>query len=130
VDMPPGTSDAALTVMQKLPLDGIILVTTPQALAGMVVRKAVHLAQQLNIPILGLVENMSYFQCPDTGKEYAIFGPSHAQEVAGMAGIDNWVRLPIDPEITLKCDQGKVEEVSLPQLESLVQQLAAQPDPD
>jgi Mrp family chromosome partitioning ATPase len=128
VDMPPGTSDAALTVMQKLPLDGIVLVTTPQSLAGMVVRKALHLAQQLNIPILGLVENMSFFQCPDTGKEYAVFGPSHAQEVASMAGIDSWVRLPIDPEITLKCDQGRAEEVKLSQLESLVVQLAAQPE--
>ena len=123
VDMPPGTSDAALTVMQKLPLDGVVLVTTPQGLAGMVVRKAVHLVKQLNIPIVGLIENMSYFRCPETGKEHAIFGLSHAEETAKAAGVDKWVRLPIDPEINRKCDAGLVEEVTLREIEELIPQL-------
>lgn len=123
VDMPPGTSDAALTVMQKLPLDGIILVTTPQSLAGMVVRKAVYMAKEIKIPILGLVENMSYFRCPDNDKEYEIFGPSHAQQTADFAGIGSVVRLPIDPTINQKSDSGAVEEVQLAEIEKLVQEL-------
>ena len=126
VDMPPGTSDAALTVLQKLPLDGVVLVTTPQALAGMVVRKAVYMVKELKIPVVGLVENMSYFRCPDNGKEYEIFGPSHAQQVADLSGIDKWVRLPIDPSVNEKSDAGKVEEVTpLPEIETLVKQITA-----
>ena len=123
VDMPPGTSDAALTVMQKLPINGIVLVTTPQALAGMVVRKAVHLARELNTPILGLVENMSYFRCPDSGKEYEIFGPSHAQKTADMAGVKNVLRLPIDPLINQLFDAGKAEEAVLPEVQKIFRQL-------
>jgi Mrp family chromosome partitioning ATPase len=123
VDMPPGTSDAALTVMQKLPLDGIVLVTTPQSLAGMVVRKAVYMARELHIPILSLVENMSYFQCPDNGKQYEIFGPSHASETAKFSGIEKWTRLPIDPSVNQKSDSGKVEDVSIKEIEVLIQEL-------
>ncbi|MCE5209037.1 MAG: Mrp/NBP35 family ATP-binding protein [Chloroflexi bacterium] len=123
VDMPPGTSDAALTVMQKLPIDGIILVTTPQALAGMVVRKAVHLAKELKTPILGLVENMSYFRCPDNGKEYEIFGPSHAKQTADMAGVASWIRVPIDPQVNQLFDAGKAEEARLPEIQSKFRQL-------
>jgi Mrp family chromosome partitioning ATPase len=110
VDLPPGTSDASLTVMQSLPMSGIVLVSSPQGLAGMVVRKAAQMAQQMKTPILGLIENMSYFECPDTGKRYEIFGPSHAEETARRIGLPLLGRLPIDPEIAKLCDAGRVEE--------------------
>jgi Mrp family chromosome partitioning ATPase len=110
VDLPPGTSDASLTVMQSLPSSGIVLVTSPQDLAGMVVRKAAQMARQLNIPILGLVENMSYFVCPDTGKHHELFGESHADELAERLGIPFLGRLPIDPAIAQLCDAGHIED--------------------
>jgi Mrp family chromosome partitioning ATPase len=110
VDLPPGTSDASLTVMQALPLSGVVLVTSPQDLAGMVVRKAAQMAQHLNKRILGVVENMSYFECPDTGKHYDIFGPSHAVQVALQLGVPLLGRLPIDPEIAKLCDAGHIED--------------------
>ena len=110
VDLPPGTSDASLTVMQSLPMSGIVLVSSPQDLAGMVVRKAANMARQMQTPILGLIENMSYFECPDTGKRYEIFGPSHAEEVAQQIGVPFLGRLPIDPEIAKLCDAGHVED--------------------
>ena len=110
VDLPPGTSDASLTVMQSLPLSGVVLITSPQDLAGMVVRKAAQMAQQLKVPVLGLVENMSYFVCPDTGKHYDIFGPSHAEEMAVGLGVPFLGRLPIDPEIARLCDAGHIED--------------------
>jgi Mrp family chromosome partitioning ATPase len=112
VDLPPGTSDASLTVMQSLPLSGIVLVSSPQGLAGMVVRKAARMAEQLQVPMFGLVENMSYFQCPDTGARYEIFGPSHAEETAQQIGIPFLGRLPIDPEIATLSDAGRIEEYS------------------
>jgi len=110
VDLPPGTSDASLTVMQSLPLSGVVLVTSPQDLAGMVVRKAAQMAQHLQIPMLGLVENMSYFVCPDTGKQHDLFGPSHAEEMAARLGAPFLGRLPIDPQIAWLCDAGRIEE--------------------
>jgi ATP-binding protein involved in chromosome partitioning len=110
VDLPPGTSDASLTVMQSLPMSGIVLVSSPQDLAGMVVRKAANMARQMQTPILGLIENMSYFECPDTGKRYEIFGPSHAEETARLIGVPFLGRLPIDPEIAALCDAGRIEE--------------------
>lgn len=113
VDLPPGTSDAPLTVMQSLPMSGILLVTSPQDLAGMVVRKAANMANQIGIPILGIVENMSFFRAPDTGKEYEIFGPSHAEETAKMLNIPVLARLPVDSSIAVRCDQGKVEECQI-----------------
>jgi ATP-binding protein involved in chromosome partitioning len=109
VDLPPGTSDASLTVMQSLPMSGIVLVSSPQGLAGMVVRKAANMARQMDTPILGLIENMSYFECPDTGKRYDIFGPSHAEETAQHIGVPFLGRLPIDPEIARLCDAGQIE---------------------
>ena len=112
VDLPPGTSDASLTVMQSLPMSGIVLVSSPQDLAGMVVRKAARMAQQMQTPMLGLIENMSYFECPDTGKRYEVFGPSHAEETAQRIGVPFLGRLPIDPEIARLCDAGRVEEYS------------------
>ncbi len=110
VDLPPGTSDASLTVMQSLPMSGIVLVSSPQGLAGMVVRKAANMAQQMETPILGLIENMSYFECPDTGKRHELFGPSHAEETARRIGVPFLGRLPIDPEIARLCDAGRIEE--------------------
>lgn len=124
VDLPPGTSDAALTVMQSLPINGVIVVTTPQDLAAMVVRKAVHMAEQLNIPVLGVVENMSYFVCPDTGKHHEIFGPSHAEEVAAAAGAPVLARLPIDPQLAALCDAGEVGAIVRPEMDALVEALA------
>ena len=112
VDMPPGTGDVPLTVFQSLPVDGIIIVTTPQDLVGMIVEKAVHMAELMNIPVLGLVENMSYFKCPDCGKEHAIFGESKVAALAKQYGIANYARLPIDPVITTMVDAGEVESVS------------------
>ena len=123
VDLPPGTSDASLTVMQSLPMSGIVLVSSPQDLAGMVVRKAANMARQMHTPILGLVENMSYFECPDTGKRYELFGPSHAEETAQRIGVPFLGSLPIDPEIARLCDAGRIEdyggEVFLPIAEDL-----------
>ncbi len=110
VDLPPGTSDASLTVMQSLPMSGVVLVSSPQDLAGMVVRKAANMARQMQAPILGLIENMSYFECPDTGKRYEIFGPSHAEETAQVIGAPFLGRLPIDPEIAALCDAGRIED--------------------
>jgi Mrp family chromosome partitioning ATPase len=110
VDLPPGTSDASLTVMQSLPLSGVVLVTSPQDLAGMVVRKAAQMAQIMKVPILGLVENMSYFVCPDTGKQHDIFGPSRAEEMSAWLGVPFLGRLPIDPEIARLCDAGRIED--------------------
>ena len=109
VDLPPGTSDAALTVMQSLPVSGIVLVSTPQALAGMVVCKAAHMAEEMGIPILGLVENMSHFECPQTGERHEIFGPSRAKEMAGWLDIPLLARLPVDPELAALCDSGCLE---------------------
>jgi ATP-binding protein involved in chromosome partitioning len=120
VDLPPGTSDATLTVMQSLPVTGVILVTTPQELATMVVRKATHMLQKLNIPILGLVENMSYFVCPETGTQHNIFGPSHAKEIADLVGISTWTRLQIDPNIATSGDNGRISTVNIKEIDNLV----------
>jgi Mrp family chromosome partitioning ATPase len=119
VDLPPGTSDAPLTVMQSLPMSGVLLVTSPQDLAGMVVRKAANMVHQIGIPVLGLVENMSFFKAPDTGKEYEIFGPSHAEKTAKALDIPILARLPIDASIAIKCDQGKLEECQMPEFEAV-----------
>jgi ATP-binding protein involved in chromosome partitioning len=110
VDLPPGTSDASLTVMQSLPVDGIVLVTTPQSLAGMVVRKASSMATQLDIPILGVVENMSYAVCPECGHRFELFGPSQAQELAQSIGAPLLARLPIEPGLAELADSGRLEE--------------------
>jgi Mrp family chromosome partitioning ATPase len=120
VDLPPGTSDASLTTMQSLPVNGIVMVTTPQGLASMVVRKAVHMAQTLQTPIVGVVENMAYFICPDTGKQHFIFGPSHTHEVMMTANAPLLARLPIDPQVTALCDAGMVESVMLTEIPELL----------
>jgi Mrp family chromosome partitioning ATPase len=120
VDLPPGTSDASLTTMQSLPVDGIVMVTTPQNLASMVVRKAVHMAQAVNTPIVGVVENMAYFVCPDTGKKHYIFGASHVSEVLATAGAPLLAQLPIDPQVSALCDEGNVELVTLAEIPALL----------
>lgn len=109
IDMPPGTGDVPLTVFQSIAVDGIIIVTSPQELVSMIVSKAVKMAEKMNIPILGLVENMSYFKCPDCGKEYNIFGESHIGEIAQKHNIKVISRLPIDPDIATACDRGRIE---------------------
>jgi ATP-binding protein involved in chromosome partitioning len=110
VDLPPGTSDATLTVMESLPLDGVVMVATPQSLASMIVRKTVFMAQSMNIPVLGVIENMSYYVCPETGVHHQIFGPSHVEEVAELANAPIIGRLPIDPELARYADAGLIED--------------------
>jgi Mrp family chromosome partitioning ATPase len=109
VDLPPGTSDASLTVMQSIPLNGVVLVTSPQDLAGMVVRKAARMAQQMRVPILGLVENMSYVTCPRCGERIEVFGPSQAAHTALRIGVPVLGEIPLDPEISRRCDGGEIE---------------------
>ncbi len=109
VDMPPGTGDVPLTVFQSLPIKGIVIVTSPQELVSMIVEKAVNMANLMNIPILGIVENMSYFECPDCKNRHSIYGESHLEEIAAKHGIKNIARLPIDPELAKVCDNGLVE---------------------
>ena len=109
VDMPPGTGDVPLTVFQSLPLGGIIIVTSPQELVSMIVSKAVEMAKLMNIPVLGLVENMSYVQCPDCGKRISVFGESHIDEVAAKYALPVLGKLPIDPTLASACDRGIIE---------------------
>ena len=119
VDMPPGTGDVPLTVFQSLPVDGIIIVTSPQELVSMIVAKAVNMAKLMNIPVLGIVENMSYFKCPDCGKEYEVFGESKVEKVAAEFGIEHTARLPIDPVIATMVDAGEVESINTDAIGSL-----------
>lgn len=109
VDMPPGTGDVPLTVFQSIPVDGIVVVTSPQELVSMIVGKAVKMAQLMNVPIIGIVENMSYFKCDDCGKEHKIYGESHIEEIAAAHGIANISRLPINPKIAAGVDAGLIE---------------------
>ena len=114
IDLPPGTSDAPLTVLQSLNIDGVVLITMPQALATMIVRKAANLIHQLKKPILGVVENMSYFVAPDTGAKYEIFGPSYADKVAELAQAPVLARIPIDPAKAKLADEGLIEAIEDP----------------
>ncbi len=125
VDMPPGTGDVPLTVFQSLPVDGIIIVTSPQDLVGMIVGKAVRMAYQLNIPVVGIVENMAYFQCPNCGEKHYIYGESHVEDLAAQYVIDNTAQIPIDPSYAALCDKGEVEKIEAPSLAELVDALAA-----
>jgi Mrp family chromosome partitioning ATPase len=120
IDLPPGTSDASLTVMQSIPLNGVLMVTSPQDLAGMVVRKAAQMAVQLNIPLLGLVENMSYAACPKCGEQIEVFGPSQATQTARRIGAPLLGRLPIDPELAKHCDAGTIEDYPAETFKSIV----------
>ena len=109
VDCPPGTGDVPLTVFQSLPLSGIVIVSSPQELVSMIVAKAVNMAKMMNIPVLGVVENMSGFKCPDCGKEYKIFGESHIEEVTTEMGLDLLAKVPMDPKLAALCDRGMLE---------------------
>ena len=123
LDMPPGTGDVPLTVFQSLPIEGILVVTSPQDLVSMVVGKAVHMAQAMNVPILGIVENMSYFECPDCGKRHEIFGQSRLEEAAAAYGIEFCAKIPIIPDNAALCDRGCADELDEKILGELSQQL-------
>ncbi len=112
VDMPPGTGDVPLTVFQSIPLDGAVIVSSPQDLVTMIVHKAVSMANMMNIPIVGVVENMSYVQCPDCGKKIYIYGESHLEKICEERGMPFLAQIPISPEITHQCDMGLIEEFS------------------
>ncbi|NLN65768.1 MAG: Mrp/NBP35 family ATP-binding protein [Clostridiaceae bacterium] len=128
IDMPPGTGDVPLTVFQSIAVDGIIVVTSPQELVSMIVSKAVRMAELMNIPILGLVENMSFFKCPDNGKEYKVFGESHIDEVASSHNLEVLARLPIDPKISAACDKGMIELFSGDWFDSVAKLLESMAD--
>lgn len=111
VDMPPGTGDVALTVFQSIPVDGIVVVTSPQDLVSMIVGKAVKMAELMNIPVLGLIENMSYAQCPDCGKKIPVFGESHIGDIAATYHVPVLAQMPINPSLAASCDKGTVEDL-------------------
>ena len=123
VDLPPGTGDVPLTVFQSLPIKGIVIVTSPQELVGMIVEKAVKMAEMMNVPVLGLVENMAYYECPDCGKRHAIFGDSHVQEVGAKHCIFNIAQIPIDPAIAAACDAGEIDSVRAEWLDEFTAQM-------
>lgn len=120
VDMPPGTGDVPLTVFQSLPVDGIVIVTSPQELVSMIVTKAVNMASKMNIPIIGLVENMSYLACPDCGKKIQVFGESHIDEIAAEHQLRVLAKLPINPKIAQYVDAGAVESLSLEEMKEAI----------
>lgn len=111
IDMPPGTGDVPLTVFQSIPLDGIIIVTSPQDLVGMIVQKAVNMANMMNVPVLGIVENMSYIKCPDCGRKISVFGESGVDALALEYGIPVVAKIPVDAELTKAADSGKLENL-------------------
>lgn len=123
IDMPPGTGDVALTVFQSIPVDGIIIVTSPQELVSMIVSKAVNMANMMNVPIIGLIENMSYFECADCGKQHRIFGDSHVDAIAKKYHLDVLARLPVDPRIAAACDEGLIEHFVVDWLDSVAEKL-------
>ena len=125
VDMPPGTGDVPLTVFQSLPVDGIIVVTSPQELVAMIVTKAVNMAKMMNVPILGVVENMSYVSCPDCGKRIEVFGRSHLEQIALENGVRVLAQLPLDPALAAACDAGQIEQAHVPALDATLDVIAA-----
>ena len=125
VDMPPGTGDVPLTVFQSIPLDGVVIVTSPQELVSMIVSKAVNMAQMMNVPILGIVENMSYAECPDCGKRFSVFGESHVEQTAQKYGIKVLAKLPIDPAVAKNCDAGLAELIEASWLTPAADAIAA-----
>lgn len=125
VDMPPGTGDVPLTVFQSLPVDGIIVVTSPQDLVSMIVGKAVKMAAMMDIPVLGVVENMSYLKCPDCGKKISVFGESKLQDTAKEYGLEVLGHLPIDPDIASKCDAGLAEDITTDDLNAALEKVLA-----
>ena len=126
VDMPPGTGDVPLTVFQSLPVDGIVIVTSPQDLVGMIVRKAVNMASMMNIPVLGLIENMSYALCPDCGKRIELFGKSRIAQEAAELSLPVLAQLPFDPKAAQLCDEGAIETVDNPLMADAAAAVAGQ----
>ena len=118
VDMPPGTGDVPLTVFQSLPVDGVVIVTSPQDLVQMIVEKAYNMAKKMNIPVLGLVENYSYLECPDCGKKISVFGESHIDEIAASLNVPVLGKMPIDPAYAAKVDEGAFDEIDNPYIEA------------
>lgn len=123
VDMPPGTGDVPLTVFQSLPVDGVVIVTSPQDLVQMIVRKAYYMARQMDIPVLGIVENYSYLECPDCGKRISVFGESHVDEIAAELGIDVLAKMPIDTKLAASVEEEKFYEVSNDYLKAAAEKL-------
>lgn len=123
VDMPPGTGDVPLTVFQSLPIDGIIVVASPQEQVAMIVEKSIEMAKLMQVPVLALLENMSYFKCPDCGKVHHIFGKSHAEEIAKKHGIETYCQLPVDPDLAAAVDAGEIEFVMEDGLDPIVSML-------
>ena len=126
IDMPPGTGDVPLTVFQSIPLDGVVVVSTPQDLVGMIVRKAVNMANMMNIPVLGLVENMSYALCPDCGKRIELFGKSKIAQEAAALHLPVLAQLPFDPKAAQLCDEGNIEAVENPLMADAARAVAGQ----
>ena len=125
IDMPPGTGDVTLTVFQSLPVDGIVIVSSPQELVQMIVGKAVKMAQMMNVPVLGLVENMSYLKCPDCGKEISLFGKSRAEEMGKEFNISPVMRVPLNPAVAQAADEGRIEFVREEAVEPLTDKLVS-----
>lgn len=126
MDMPPGTGDVMLSAYQLLPIDGIVIVTSPQELVEMIVEKSLNMADIMNVPVLGIIENMSYYKCPDCGSEHALFGESKVDEIAARYNIKNTAKLPLDPELAKACDNGTVEDydgICIPPLEEFITKL-------
>ena len=123
IDMPPGTGDVPLTVFQSIPVDGIIVAASPQELVGMIVEKAVNMSNMMSIPVLGLVENMSYVECPDCGKKIEVFGKSHIEEIAKKHSVSTVSRIPINPAIAAAADSGKTEDLTGEWLSEMVEML-------
>ena len=121
--MPPGTGDVPLTVFQSLPVDGIIIVTSPQELVQLIVKKAYNMAEMMGIPVLGIVENFSYIKCPDCGKEMRIFGESHVDEVANELSLKVFGKIPLDPKIAKAADEGRFHEIENPYIAAAVDAL-------
>ena len=126
IDMPPGTGDVALTVFQSIPVDGIVIVASPQELVGMIVEKAVNMAKMMDVPVLALVENMSYITCPDCGKKIHVFGESHIDEIAQKHGVETVARMPIDPALAAACDAGTIESFNGAWLDGVLEKLTTE----
>lgn len=124
VDMPPGTGDVPLTVFQSIPVDGIIIVTSPQELVQLIVKKAIHMAEMMSIPVLGLVENYSFLKCPDCGKEISLFGESHIDEVAAELKISVLGKMPLNPEYASLADEGRFHQMENPYLEEAIKKIS------
>lgn len=129
IDMPPGTGDVPLTVFQSIPMDGIVMVTSPQELVSMIVSKAVQMAEKMDIPVLGLVENMAYYECSECGKKHSIFGESHIDSIASDHGLALVGRIPIEPEIAKFCDEGNIEKLETHYFDTLISVIENRKEP-